>query len=181
MCGIAGILHLKGESTTRSLPTLELMLDSMRHRGPDDRGSQDLGPFTCGHLRLSILDLSHNGHQPMSINDGNLWITYNGEIYNYIELRKELQALGSTFRGDTDTEVILHAYQHWGLECFNRFNGMWALAIWDARNRQLIFSRDRVGIKPLYWCIHKDNFVFASEIKAIVAYAYTHHLQQTRS
>ena len=121
-----------------------------------------------GHRRLSIIDLSSSGHQPMSNDDGTIWLTYNGEVYNYIELKDELAKLGHTFRSSTDTEVIIHAYEEWGHECLNKFNGMWAFAIWDQNENQLFCARDRFGIKPFYYYKDEEQFFFASEIKALL-------------
>ncbi|MEW6263559.1 MAG: asparagine synthase (glutamine-hydrolyzing) [Thermodesulfobacteriota bacterium] len=170
MCGIAGILTKDADQAGKLSPVLEQMLDLMRHRGPNDRGSLSLGGLLLGHLRLSILDLSPRGRQPMTIAGGRYVISYNGEVYNYLELRRELEARGAVFANDTDTEVILQAYAHWGLDCFRRFNGMWALAIWDREQRRLVLSRDRVGVKPLYWCADLNRLAFASEIKALASY-----------
>ncbi len=122
-----------------------------------------------GHRRLAIIDLSEAGHQPMANETGRIWITYNGEIYNFQELRRELTAFGHMFRSNTDTEVIIHAYEQWGEVCVNRFNGMWAFAIWDSEQQHLFLSRDRFGIKPLYFLAGPDEFIFASEIKAILS------------
>jgi asparagine synthase (glutamine-hydrolysing) len=119
------------------------------------------------HRRLSIIDLSENGHEPMTEESHKIWITYNGEIYNYIELREELKAFGHIFRTNTDTEVIIKAYLQWGTDCFNKFNGMWAFALWDGINKQLLLSRDRFGIKPLYYIIKKGLFAFSSELKPL--------------
>jgi asparagine synthase (glutamine-hydrolysing) len=124
-----------------------------------------------GFRRLSILDLSLAGHQPMSTPDGSLWILLNGEIYNYIELRAELQAKGCVFRSQTDTEVVLNAYREWGVDCLSRFNGMWGFALFDLKNRRLFCARDRFGIKPFYYLFDRERFVFASEIKALLTYA----------
>jgi asparagine synthase (glutamine-hydrolysing) len=146
------------------------MLELMRHRGPDDRDAKVLQNLALGHLRLSILDLSPRGRQPLTIEGSRYWISFNGEVYNYLELRRELTALGAEFTTETDTEVILQAYRHWGEDCFQRFNGMWALAIWDQQTRRLVLSRDRVGIKPLYLSLDQGQLVFASEIKAILAF-----------
>jgi len=121
-----------------------------------------------GHRRLSIIDLSSSGHQPMSNEDETIWLTYNGEVYNYIELKDELIKLGHTFRSTTDTEVIIHAYEEWGRECLNKFNGMWAFAIWDQNKNQLFCARDRFGIKPFYYYKDEEQFFFASEIKALL-------------
>jgi asparagine synthase (glutamine-hydrolysing) len=125
-------------------------------------------PLAFGFRRLAILDLSPAGHQPMASRDGRYWIVYNGEIYNYLELRQELAAQGAVFHTASDTEVILAAYQAWGPECLQRFNGMWALAIWDTQERSLFLARDRFGIKPLYYASSPEKFAFASEMKALV-------------
>ncbi|MBN1827855.1 MAG: asparagine synthase (glutamine-hydrolyzing) [Deltaproteobacteria bacterium] len=172
MCGIAGILRWNSAEDPEDRSVMERMLDIMDHRGPDDRGLLFHDGITLGHLRLSVLDLSERGHQPMSNRSNDCWITYNGEVYNYLELRKELEFEGETFVSDSDTEVVLRAYEHWGLDCFSRFNGMWALAIWDKRARRIVLSRDRVGIKPLYYSTEGSGFVFASEIKGIAAYRH---------
>jgi asparagine synthase (glutamine-hydrolysing) len=149
-------------------------------RGPDSTADfadqppiESLGDYPCevalGHRRLSILDLSRNGHGPLSYCNGDLWITFNGEIYNYVELRAELQPLGYEFVSGTDTEVLLAAYQEWGLDCLPRFNGMFAFAIWDARQKRLFCARDRMGIKPFYYTHHNGHLTFASEIKGLLA------------
>ena len=139
-------------------------------RMPDMHQSGDGMPYNLafGFRRLSIIDLSPAGHQPMSSPDGSLWIIYNGEIYNYLELREELKTRGYTFRTDTDTEVILYAYDEWGRACLQRFNGMWAFALWDGRQQQLFCARDRFGIKPFYYVWDGETFAFASEIKALL-------------
>jgi asparagine synthase (glutamine-hydrolysing) len=124
--------------------------------------------LALGHHRLSILDLSASGHGPMSYRDGQLWITHNGEVYNYLELRDELKQRGYTFQTATDTEVILAAYEEWGLNCLQHFNGMWAFAILDLKNRRIFCSRDRAGIKPFYYIYDGKRFCFASEIKALL-------------
>ncbi len=165
MCGVAGILRFDGG--TPDLAAVQRMNDALVHRGPDGEGLQALGPCALGHRRLSIIDLSKDGLQPMSF--GGLWITFNGEIYNYVELRRELEALGHVFRTKTDTEVALAAYRRWGRDAFARFNGMWGLGIWDPDRRELVLSRDRFGIKPLYCYRDERRLLFASEIKAIAA------------
>jgi asparagine synthase (glutamine-hydrolysing) len=124
--------------------------------------------LALGFRRLSILDLSPAGHQPMASADGRCWIIYNGEIYNYLELRSELSSHGHQFRTGTDTEVILAAYQQWGRDCLARFNGMWAFALWDNAQRQLFCARDRFGIKPFYYFWNNEIFAFASEFKALL-------------
>lgn len=121
-----------------------------------------------GHRRLSILDLSESGHQPMTLSDGKLWITFNGEIYNYLELKKELEAEGANFVSSSDTEVILYAYKHWGADCLDKFNGMWAFCIYDAEKQELFCARDRFGVKPFYYADHDNAFAFASEQKALI-------------
>jgi asparagine synthase (glutamine-hydrolysing) len=128
------------------------------------------GPVGLAHRRLSIIDLSEAARQPMTNEDGTLWLVFNGEIYNFIELRKELGGKGHTFRSDGDTEVILHAYEEWGKECLSRFNGMWAFAVWDSRKQELFCARDRFGIKPFYYARAGDMILFASEIKALLAH-----------
>jgi asparagine synthase (glutamine-hydrolysing) len=167
MCGIAGIYNLN--NTPVSIETLKRFTDSMVHRGPDGAGYEmfDNEKLGLGQRRLSILDLSEKGKQPMSYADGRYWITYNGEIFNFIKVREELQQLGHTFKSDTDTEVILAAYTQWGNSCLDKFNGMWAFAIWDERDKTLFLARDRFGIKPLNY-IHQANnfFAFASETRA---------------
>ncbi len=174
MCGIAGILNFDGSPVEETL--LRQMNQVQRHRGPDDEGIylDPNFPVGLGHRRLSIIDLSPAGHQPMSFGD-RYWITYNGEIYNYLELRQELKQWGYQFRSHTDTEVILAAYTEWGSECLNRFNGMWAFAIWDTKERRLFCTRDRFGIKPFYYFWNERQFVFASEIKALIQYLRKSH------
>ena len=162
MCGIAGFTW-----TDENL--MKKMLETLKHRGPDDEGIYSDEKVTLGHRRLSILDLTPKGHQPMIRDNGNLIIVHNGEVYNYKEIRKELEDKGFVFGSNTDTEVILHAYKEWGYDCVKKFNGMWAFVIYDRRKNILFFSRDRFGIKPLYYFIKDDgNIVFASEIKAIL-------------
>ena len=167
MCGISGIYTLN--NAPLSLDTLKCFTDSMVHRGPDGAGYElfDNDTLGLGQRRLSILDLSEAGKQPMSYADGRYWISFNGEIYNFIEVRVELQQLGYSFQSDTDTEVILAAYIQWGKECLDKFNGMWAFAIWDEQEKNLFLARDRFGIKPLYY-VHLPNnfFAFASETRA---------------
>jgi asparagine synthase (glutamine-hydrolysing) len=130
----------------------------------------DLSGVLFGHRRLSILDLTRSARQPMLSDDGLSLLCFNGEIYNFVELRDELRAYGVSFRGTGDTEVLLKAYEHWGSEAFNRLNGMWAFALWDGRRRMLVVSRDRFGVKPLYWARLEGVTIFGSEIKAILAY-----------
>jgi asparagine synthase (glutamine-hydrolysing) len=172
MCGIAGILCLDGRATV-SPSLLASMRDTMEHRGPDGHGawiSPD-GRIGLAHRRLAIIDLSPSAAQPMSNAEGTVWLTFNGEIYNHAEIRAELARTGK-YRWKTDhsdTEVILHAFEEWGIDCIHRFRGMFAFAIWDARSRELWLVRDRIGIKPLYYSLHGGKLAFASEIKAILA------------
>jgi asparagine synthase (glutamine-hydrolysing) len=163
MCGIAGFW---GPPDSVLLAAMTI---SLRHRGPDDDGQYEDPVASLGFRRLSIIDLEH-GNQPMSMDGGRLQMVYNGEVYNYRELRMELEAHGHAFRTTSDTEVVLHAYAEWGTECFRRFNGMWALAILDERAiaPKLVLARDHFGIKPLFYARHRGRIVFASEIKAIL-------------
>ena len=167
MCGICGIYYTDPERHVDHA-TIVAMRDSMTHRGPDDEGVLLDGPLGFGHRRLSIIDLS-TGHQPMSNEDDSVWIVFNGEIYNFEELRRELRVLGHRFRTTSDTETILHAYEEFGLEAVQRFNGMFAIALWDRRNSRLTLIRDRLGVKPLYWTQTRDGLIFASEVKGILA------------
>ena len=166
MCGIAGILNFDGAEVQPTV--LQRMADSMAHRGPDDHGVHVDGPAGLAHRRLSIIDLSPAGHQPMCNEDRTVWVTANGEIYNFAEIRGELEAAGHHFSSNTDTEVIVHAYEEWGLDCLSRFNGMFAFGLWDSRKRRLWLVRDRIGIKPLFYT-HQEKFLaFGSEIKSIL-------------
>ena len=166
MCGLVGMVGVRGAGVDPQ--AVARMTASIRHRGPDDEGYFSDEACAFGFRRLSILDLSPAGHQPMESPDGQAVIVFNGEIFNFVELREELKALGHTFRSQGDTEVLLAAYRQWGRECLPRLNGMWACLIYD-RARGVIFgARDRFGIKPLYWRRNKDRFVFGSEIKAIL-------------
>lgn len=166
MCGIAGLFRQDGAPVDRDL--LKKMTDILAHRGPDGEGFFVEGPVGLGHRRLAIIDLA-TGTQPMASEDGSTWITYNGEVYNFRELRQELCALGYSFRTLSDTEVVLVAYQAWGTECLARFRGMFAFAIWDARRRRVFLARDRVGIKPLVYAWDGRCLRFASEIKGLLA------------
>jgi asparagine synthase (glutamine-hydrolysing) len=163
MCGIIGTF---GRIGSPYLLTNE-DLNRIKHRGPDGRGIYNDDQVSLGHVRLSIIDLSNDGSQPMNYRN-RYWITYNGEIYNYIELRDELQKLGFQFSTKSDTEVLLAAYAHWGEDCLLRINGMFAFAIWDTADKVLFLARDRFGEKPIIFCRSKDSFVFASEFKALV-------------
>jgi asparagine synthase (glutamine-hydrolysing) len=166
MCGIAGVLKFKQERVEEDL--LRGMLATLSHRGPDGRGVFVDSNVGLAHTRLSIIDIA-GGHQPMSIEDGSLWITFNGEIFNYIELREELEKQGHRFATRSDTEVILRLYQEKGQDCVLSLNGQWAFAIWDAREKKLFVSRDRYGVRPLFYTMTGEEFIFASEIKAIFA------------
>jgi len=168
MCGITGIVNLDGEPA--SAVVVERMSEAIRHRGPDGEGQWTEGAVALGHRRLAIIDLTPAGRQPMSTPDGRYVITYNGEVYNFRELRTELEACGHQFRSRTDSEVVLHAYAEWGEAALERFNGMFALAVWDRRERELFLARDRYGIKPLYYRRVGDVFLFGSEAKALRAH-----------
>lgn len=168
MCGIAGIFQFD-RNAPADLRLLSRMTELIAHRGPDDSGHWTSGNVALGHRRLSIIDVSPAGHQPMGSDDGSVWITYNGECYNYAELAAGLRARGHTFRSDSDTEVILHLYQERGERFLEAIDGMFALAIWDARKQCLLLARDRVGIKPLYYFADDERFLFASEMKGLLA------------
>jgi asparagine synthase (glutamine-hydrolysing) len=170
MCGIAGYIGRKqGSADERATAMAEAMCLSVAHRGPDDAGVwvSDDGGVVLGHRRLSVIDLSPLGRNPMPWDGGRLHITYNGEVYNYRELRAELEEHGCRFRSQTDTEVILASYDRWGLDCLNRFVGMFAFAIWDEARRRLFMARDRLGKKPLYYTLGHGGLSFASELKAL--------------
>lgn len=167
MCGIAGILHFNGESAAPVI--LKRMTDAIAHRGPDGEGHYTDGPVGLGHRRLAIIDLSPAGHQPMATEDGRYVMVYNGEIYNYQELRVELEAFGYRFHSRTDSEVVLKSLAHWGPDAINRFNGMFGLALWDRHKQELLLARDRYGIKPLYYAHAAGRLLFGSEVKAILA------------
>ncbi len=168
MCGIAGIFEYgRGARVDQGL--LARMTQLIAHRGPDDSGHWVDGNVALGHRRLSIIDVSPTGHQPMGSEDGSVWITYNGECYNYAELAVGLRARGHIFRSSSDTEVILRLYQERGERFLDLIDGMFALAIWDGRKRCLLLARDRIGIKPLYYAADDRRFLFASEMKALLA------------
>jgi asparagine synthase (glutamine-hydrolysing) len=161
MCGICGFNWTDGA-------LLERMKGLLIHRGPDDHGSYVTEDVSLGHRRLSIVDLSESGRQPLSNEDGSIWVTFNGEIYNHVELRTRLEAKGHVFRSRTDTEAIVHAYEEYGLEFVKHLTGMFAFGLWDARQRRLVLARDRLGIKPLYYTLEGTRVRFASEIKALL-------------
>src|SRR5207249_7743660 len=169
MCGIAGMVgvapgYLAEEAEVRA------MCQTIVHRGPDDEGIYVHGRAGLGMRRLSIIDLS-TGHQPIHNEDGNLWVVFNGEIYNFPELRPELEARGHRFYTNTDTEVIVHLYEELGAECVQKLRGMFAFALWDERRGKLLIARDRLGKKPLHYALHKGRLYLASEIKSILAVA----------
>lgn len=168
MCGIAGIFNIKGAPVSPEI--LRRMTDALIHRGPDGEGFYTDAFLGLGHRRLAIIDLSPAGHQPMIEENGQFSIVYNGEIYNFQELRSELEGLGHRFRSKTDTEVVLNSYIRWGDACVERFNGMFAFAIWNKAARKLFIARDRYGIKPLYYTFRGETFLFASEQKALLTH-----------
>src|SRR5947207_3195913 len=167
MCGIAGFVSHEGigsDSEARAIRMREVLI----HRGPDEAGLHGDAHAALAHRRLSIVDVS-TGQQPLSNEDGSVWVVFNGEIYNHADLRGELQRHRHVYRTKSDTETIVHAYEQWGDACVQRFRGMFAFALWDAPKRRLLLVRDRLGIKPLYWCRAGDVLMFGSEIKALLA------------
>jgi len=196
MCGICGIINLSREPVQGA--TIRQMMRLQKHRGPDNEGVFIEDNVGLGFVRLSILDLSPAGNQPMfygrsdnvtsdmvtsgfSGKDERYAIVYNGEIFNYIELRTELKGFGYTFKTGTDTEVLLTAYSHWGEECLQRFNGMWAFVIYDRQDKLIFASRDMYGIKPFYYCLNNDFFAFASEIPPLLTLFSTKPLPEFQS
>src|SRR5437867_3521662 len=167
MCGIAGIYDLRGRKIDPA--DLELFTAILKHRGPDDKGTWHHNRIGLAHTRLSIIDLSSKGHQPMSNEDGTIWITFNGEIYNFMDLREGLEKSGHKFNSNTDTEVLIHLYEEKGIDCLQYLRGMFAFALWDENEERLILVRDRIGKKPLFYTIQNDRVVFASELKAIAS------------
>ena len=168
MCGIAGIYGFEGVETPL-LGVIDVMTDTMTHRGPDERGVKRFPRAALGNRRLKIIDL-HAGQQPLANEDRTIWVTFNGEIYNYRALREQLLAQGHVFESASDTEVIVHAYESWGLDAFSRFNGQFAVAIYDAPRHRLVLARDRLGIKPLYYARRRQHLLFGSEVKALLAH-----------
>lgn len=162
MCGINGF-------NWRDSQLISRMNSAIRHRGPDNEGAYTDGRVTLGHVRLSIIDLTENGNQPMSNEDRSVWIVFNGEIYNFQSLRSELETLGHRFISLSDTEVVLHSYEEYGTDCVTKFNGMWAFAIYDTRRNTIFLSRDRYGVKPIYYTSNDGRFAFSSEIKGLLA------------
>jgi asparagine synthase (glutamine-hydrolysing) len=165
MCGICGIAD---PDRPPDLPLVRQMMSRLQHRGPDGTGYLRDDGVVLGHLRLAIVDTA-GGAQPMTNEDDTVWVTFNGEIFNYVELREQLRDRGHTFRTASDTEVIVHAWEEWGEGCFDRFNGQWALALWDRRTRRLVLCRDRLGVRPLYYVQQGQRLLFASEVKALFA------------
>ena len=168
MCGITGIFHFDKERRVDE-NLLKKMTDTIKYRGPDSEGYYVKNNIGLGHRRLSIIDL-HTGGQPMFNDDRSIVLVLNGEIYNYIELREELVNSGFRFRTNSDTEVVIKAYEMWGIECQNKFNGMWAFALFDAKINQLFLSRDRIGEKPLSYAVYDNSIIFGSEMKSLFAY-----------
>src|SRR5262245_14595746 len=166
MCGFAAIV--KSDNTPVERALLLRMRDVLTHRGPDDAGIHVAGHVGLAHRRLSIVDLSPAGHQPMCNEDGSIWLVFNGEIYNYVELAAWLRQRGHDFRSHTDTEVIIHLYEELGDRCVRELNGMFAFVLWDAKRQKLFGARDRMGIKPFYYYHDRDQFLCASETKAIL-------------
>jgi asparagine synthase (glutamine-hydrolysing) len=166
MCGICGKYnYLTQAPVTEGL--IKRMCQVLRHRGPDEEGIYLKGDVGLGHRRLSIIDLA-GGHQPMSNEDQSCWIVFNGEIYNFQELRRNLQQHGHSFKSHSDTEVILHLYEEYGPDCVRQLRGMFAFAIWDSRHKRLLLARDRLGQKPLVYAQTRDGLLFASEIKSLL-------------
>src|SRR5262249_35442549 len=163
MCGIAGKLYLDPARPVDEA-VLRRMCRVIRHRGPDDEGIAMLGSTGLGHRRLSIIDLSAAGHQPMRNDDGSIWLGFHGEIYNFQELRSELERAGVGFRSRTDTEVILRLYERYGAACVRLLRGMFAFAVWDVRRRTLFLARDRLGVKPLYYRLSAEGLSFGSQL-----------------
>jgi asparagine synthase (glutamine-hydrolysing) len=168
MCGICGVIKVNQDATVDP-EILRHMVRTLIHRGPDDHGFYLDGPVGLGHRRLSIIDLT-TGRQPIHNEDQSIWIVFNGEIYNSPELRERLEKAGHHFYTQSDTEVVVHAYEHYGGDCLNRLNGIFAFALWDRKNRRLLLARDRMGVKPLYYADLPGGFLFASELKALLAH-----------
>src|ERR1022692_387660 len=166
MCGICGQFNISGQPVER--PVIERMTASISHRGPDSNGVFVRGRIGLGHQRLSIIDLSQAGGQPMQSLGGDKWIVFNGEIYNYAALKRALELEGERFVSSSDTEVLLKLYERYGSACLDKVDGMFAFAVWDANAESLVLARDRIGIKPLYYYLDARVLVFASEIKALL-------------
>lgn len=168
MCGIAGLMLRGATAPPPSLDELSIMAGALSHRGPDEFGVYRDHQTGLAHARLSIIDLA-SGQQPLTNERGTLWVTFNGEIFNYLELRAELVTRGHQFKTRSDTEVIVHAYEEWGVDAFRRFNGQWAIGLWDTERRELVLARDPFGVRPLYVTEHAGRLAFASEVKALFA------------
>jgi len=166
MCGIAGALHFNRAPVEAD--RIQAMTDVLTHRGPDDQGVYVFRSMGLGHRRLAIIDLSPAGKQPMTNEDRTIWITFNGEIYNFMDMRQELERKGHRFQSATDTEVVIHAYEEWGIDCLKRLNGMFAFGLWDEGQQRLWLGRDRLGVKPLFYCHLPECLLFGSEIKALL-------------
>jgi asparagine synthase (glutamine-hydrolysing) len=173
MCGIAGCFNLDGPGGDAELALVSELSNRQHHRGPDAEGTFQHGSVTLAHRRLAIIDLSESGKQPMPNEDGTVWVTFNGEIYNYRELRFELSQFGHVFRSQSDTEVLLHGYEQWGMEgLLGRLRGMFAFGLYDSRAELtgrscLYLARDRMGIKPLYYTVRGQKLLFASEVRPL--------------
>jgi asparagine synthase (glutamine-hydrolysing) len=166
MCGIAGIIGFQNQQN--SSEKVGLMLDALKHRGPNDVGLDVLDGAILGHRRLSIFDLSLAGHQPMISPDGNISVVFNGAVYNFLTLRKELESRNYSFKSQTDTEVLLHGYREWGIEgLVAKIEGMFAFALWDKREKTLHLVRDRLGVKPLAFAVKNGEIAFASTVRAL--------------
>ncbi len=172
MCGIVGYLNLDGSQLHESENFLPVMCESIKHRGPDETGMKTLGPVGLGMTRLSIIDLK-TGQQPITNEDGTIWIIFNGEIYNYQEIQKNLRVKGHHLATNSDTETIVHLYEEFGVDCLKYLEGMFAFALWDSNKQRLFAARDRMGEKPLHWTVSNGQFIFASEIKGIFAHPST--------
>lgn len=168
MCGIAGVIRRRPGLPPPEVDALSLMVGALRHRGPDEFGLYRDHQTGLAHARLSIIDLA-SGQQPLTNERGTLWVTFNGEIFNYVELRDELRSRGHRFRTKSDTEVIVHAYEEWGVDAFRRMNGQWAVGLWDTDRRELVLARDPFGVRPIYIAEHEGSLWFASEVKALLA------------
>ena len=167
MCGINGILQLKNKSHPENLnKTILGMSNQVIHRGPDDYGTISLGPMHMGFRRLSIIDIC-GGHQPIHNENKTIWSICNGEIYNYVELRNQLESKGHEFKTLSDTESIVHAYEEYGVDFVERLNGMFSIALWDSNKKQLLLARDRLGQKPLMYSIKNNQLAFGSELKSL--------------
>ena len=167
MCGICGQFNF-GDRAPVVLHDVEQMTKTLVHRGPDDEGYYVSGPLGLGFRRLSIIDLG-GGHQPMSDAEETVWVIFNGEIYNFRELRQDLEGRGHRFRTNSDTEVIVHGYKQWGTDVFDRLNGMFGVAIWDAQSQRLVLARDAMGIKLVYYAVRDGTVWFGSEMRPIIA------------